>query len=83
MDDLKFRELTDYYILTSEEIRILCEFVRRTLIDYVKGDNYETISSFDDIGKIYLSYFKLKEIMRSILEREKEIIFGKDDKENE
>lgn len=46
--------------LTTEEIRVLTEYIRRSLMDYLKDDRYEAISSFDDIGKIYLAYFKLK-----------------------
>lgn len=49
--------------LTTEEIRVLTEYIRRSLIDYLKEDRYEAISSFDDIGKIYLAYFKLKRQM--------------------
>lgn len=49
--------------LTTEEIRVLTEYVRRSLIDYLKEDRYEAISSFDDVGKIYLAYFKLKQQM--------------------
>lgn len=49
--------------LTTEEIRVLTEYIRRSLMDYLKDDRYEAISSFDDIGKIYLAYFKLKRQM--------------------
>lgn len=49
--------------LTTEEIRVLTEYIRRSLMDYLKEDRYEAISSFDDVGKIYLAYFKLKRQM--------------------
>lgn len=49
--------------LTTEEIRVLTEYIRRSLMDYLKEDRYEAISSFDDVGKIYLAYFKLKHQM--------------------
>lgn len=49
--------------LTTEEIRVLTEYIRRSLMDYLKEDRYEAISSFDDVGKIYMAYFKLKKQM--------------------
>ena len=49
--------------LTTEEIRVLTEYIRRSLMDYLKEDRYEAISSFDDVGKIYLAYYKLKRQM--------------------
>lgn len=49
--------------LTTEEIRVLTEYIRRSLMDYLKEDRYEAVSSFDDVGKIYLAYFKLKRQM--------------------
>lgn len=49
--------------LTTEEMRVLTEYIRRSLMDYLREDRYEAISSFDDVGKIYLAYFKLKQQM--------------------
>lgn len=53
--------------LTTEEIRVLTEYIRRSLMDYLKDDRYEATSSFDDIGKIYHAYFKLKRQMQEKL----------------
>ena len=53
--------------LTTEEIRVLTEYIKRSLMDYLKEDRYEAISSFDDVGKIYLAYFKLKQQMSAKL----------------
>lgn len=49
--------------LTTEEIRVLTEYIKRSLMDYLREDRYEAISSFDDVGKIYLAYFKLRKQM--------------------
>lgn len=62
--------------LTTEEIRVLTEYIRRSLMDYLKEDRYEAISSFDDVGKIYLAYFKLKKQMSEKLSLEFEMAFG-------
>ena len=62
--------------LTTEEIRVLTEYIRRSLMDYLKEDGYEAISSFDDVGKIYLAYFKLKRQMSEKLNLHLEGILG-------
>lgn len=71
--------------LTTEEIRVLTEYIRRSLMDYLKEDRYEAISSFDDVGKIYLAYFKLKRQMSEKLGLVLEGLLGehKDEVENE
>lgn len=62
--------------LTTKEIRVLTEYIRRSLMDYLKEDRYEAISSFDDVGKIYLAYFKLKQQMSEKLGLEFEMVYG-------